>query len=463
MRPDTHLGGPGLVGERPLEVTDARLGVPKRLHGEMLAHCAAAPEGSDQTLTGLPAPRLGGLPAWYPRLMVAPGFLAIGSGPAGVSAAETFRGRHRHIPVRILSADPALPYARPPLSKQYLGDGPTELPLHSAGWFERNDIDLILGVTVDHIDVDAQEVITAGGTHYPYWHLVLASGSTAVPLNVPGAEAALPLRSFADAVALKMAARHAGTAVVVGAGLIGCEAATCLSRLGVDTTLVAPEAVPLLRRFGLEVGERVVKMLSDVGVRFAGGGPAAAVTDRGVLLARGEVVDGDLVVAATGARPDIRLAVTAGLATGAGRVVVDEHMHTSVRNVFAAGDITLAHNVTAGRSVVAEHWRDAAQQGLVAGLTAAGYPAAWDKVPGFSCSIGGYTLTYRGWGEAYETCRLTEQPQRVLRVLPCRGSGRRNRERYSQSRLLNVTYSTATSTTISAVLVRKPATVSIPG
>ncbi len=217
--------------------------------------------------------------------------------------------------MRILSADPALPYAKPPLSKEYLCGRQANLDLHSAGWFERNDVDLIRGVTVDRIDVDAREVITAGGVHYPYWHLVLAPGSAAVPLAVPGGDLAQPLRSFADAVALKMAARHAETAVVVGAGLIGCEAAACLAGLGVATTIVAPEIVPLQRRFGVDVGERVVKMLSDAGVRFIGASSVAAVEDTGVLLASGESVDGDVVVAATGVRPDIRLATAAGLAT----------------------------------------------------------------------------------------------------------------------------------------------------
>jgi NADPH-dependent 2,4-dienoyl-CoA reductase/sulfur reductase-like enzyme len=99
--------------------------------------------------------------------MVAPGFLAIGSGPAGVSAAETFRRRHPQIPVRILSADPALPYAKPPLSKEYLGGGHTNLELHTAGWFDRHRIDLHLGVTVEHIDVDAHEVVTAGVARFP--------------------------------------------------------------------------------------------------------------------------------------------------------------------------------------------------------------------------------------------------------------------------------------------------------
>ena len=61
-----------------------------------------------------------------------------------------------------------------------------------------------------------------------------------------------------------------------------------------------------------------------------------------------------------------------------------------------------------GRIVVDEHWRDAAQQGLIAGLSAAGHAAAWDKVPGFSCTIGESTLKYCGWGIGYEHSRLVE-------------------------------------------------------
>ncbi|MCV7367789.1 FAD-dependent oxidoreductase [Mycolicibacterium duvalii] len=341
--------------------------------------------------------------------MASAGFLAIGSGPAGVSAAETFRSKHRNIAVGILSDDPALPYAKPPLSKQFLCGEPTELELHSAGWFERNDIELSLGVRVAHIDTATQQVITTGGARYRYWHLVLAVGSTAVPLAVPGGESALTLRSFADAVALKMAARHAATAVVVGGGLIGCEAASCLAALGVDTTLVAPETVPLQRRFGVDVGERVVKMLSEAGVHFVGAAQVTAVEDAGVTLDSGEALGGELVVAATGARPDVRLAVAAGLVTHEGRVVVDEHMRTSAHNVYAAGDITIAHNVAAGRPVIAEHWRDAALQGRVAGLTAAGFDSSWDRVPGFSCVVGGFTLTYRGWGGRHDACTVTER------------------------------------------------------
>ena len=338
---------------------------------------------------------------------MAPGFLAIGSGPAGVSAAETFRSKHPEIPVRILTGDPALPYAKPPLSKGFLCGNEDKRDLHSAGWFAHNNVDLVRGITVDRIDTAGQEVVTAGGQRYPYWHLVVASGTTPVKLDVPGAEAALTLHSFSDAVALKMAAHYAESAVVIGGGLIGCEAAACLAARGVETALVAAEAVPLQRRFGLEAGERVVKILSDHGVGFVGETTVAEIGDSRVVFDNGTTVQADLVVSATGVRPDIRLAEAAGLDTRDGRIVVDEHMHASARNVYAAGDVALAHNVTAGRRIRAEHWRDAAQEGLVAGLTAAGFSAAWDQVPGFSCTIGDSVLKYRGWG-GYETCRLVE-------------------------------------------------------
>lgn len=339
---------------------------------------------------------------------MAPGFIAIGSGPAGLSAAETFRSKHPHIPVRILSADPALPYAKPALSKAYLCGREAKLDLHSPGWFVRHDVELVRGITVDHIDVVRQEVVTEGGSRYPYWHLVLACGANAVPLSVPGAEAALTLRSFADAVILRMAASSADSAVVIGGGLIGCEAAACLAGRGVPTTMVAAEPVPLQRRFGDQVGERVAKILSDNGVRFLGSTGVTAIDDTRVHLDTGATLDGDVVVSATGVRPDPHLAEAAGLDTEDGRIVVDEHMHASARNVYAAGDVALAYNVTAGRRIRAEHWRDAAQQGLIAGLSAAGHPAAWDKVPGFSCTVGESTLRYCGWGAGYEHSRLVE-------------------------------------------------------
>jgi NADPH-dependent 2,4-dienoyl-CoA reductase/sulfur reductase-like enzyme len=205
-----------------------------------------------------------------------------------------------------------------------------------------------------------------------------------------------------------MSALQAGSAVVIGGGLIGCEAAACLAERGIPTTMVAGEPVPLLRRFGLDAGERIAKLLSDCGVRFVGPARVAEVHDRGVTLEDGTALDGDLVVAATGVRPDARLADAAGIATCDGRIVVDQHMHTSAPNVYAAGDVALAYNLAAGGRIPTEHWRDAADQGEIAGASAAGFPVPWNAVPGFICSIGGTRLKYRGWGVPHKRSRIVD-------------------------------------------------------
>ncbi|MFS0899094.1 NAD(P)/FAD-dependent oxidoreductase [Mycolicibacterium litorale] len=336
------------------------------------------------------------------------GLIAVGSGPAGLSAAAAFRERHPNLRVQILTADPAMPYAKPPLSKDFLCGRDHHVDLHTPGWFDRRRLELVRGITVDHIDLDAREVVTRGGRRYPYWNLVLAPGATPVPLDVPGAGNALQLRSLADAVTIRMTALHARTAVVIGGGLIGCEAAACLAGNGIVTTVVAGEPVPLQRRFGLDAGERIAKLLSDCGVRFLGPARVVEVRDDGVTLGDGGALDGDLVVAATGVRPDARLAESAGIRTHGGRIVVNERMHTSAPNVYAAGDVALAYNVAAGRPIPTEHWRDAADQGEIAGTSAAGHPTAWAKVPSFQCAIGEARLKYRGWGLPYERARLVD-------------------------------------------------------
>jgi 3-phenylpropionate/trans-cinnamate dioxygenase ferredoxin reductase component len=346
------------------------------------------------------------LTRWYPAGVAAAGLIAVGSGAAGMRAAETFRRLHPRLPVQILTADAAMPYARSPLDKDFLHGDATSVELHEPGWFDRHDIEVVRGVTVRSIDPVARHVVTSGGRRYPYWHLVLACGSTPV---LPGdAGPILTLRSFADAVALRMTVRYADSAVVMGAGLIGCEVAGHLAARGVATTLLDARPLPLLGRFGRDVGVRVLNLLRDSGVRFLGGVRVSTATDGGVVLDSGETLEADLVLAATGKRPASELAAAAGLRTSGGRIVVDEHMHTSAPDVFAAGEVALAWNRTARRRIPVEHWTDAAAQGEVAGASAAGARATWDAVPGFGFTVAGEPFDYVGWGTGYDSSRLVE-------------------------------------------------------
>ncbi len=333
----------------------------------------------------------------------------IGSGPAGVSAAEAFREHNRSDPIKILTEDPALPYARPPLSKEFLrGDAEVaDVELHPAQWFDEHSIQLVHTGAVDGIDL-AEQHVTAGGTDYPYRWLVLACGSKPSPFPGPGGELALQLRSLADAQSLRNAAGEANSAVVIGAGFIGCEAAASLAMRGVATTLVAPEPVPQANRLGADAGARMVELLTETGARYAGSVSVAELQAGVVRLESGVSINCDLILAATGIQPQSELAAAAGIKTSDGRIVVDAHMRTSAENVYAAGDVALAHNSTAGRAIAVEHWQDAVDQGSIAGAGAAGQSGEWDGVPGFWTTIGEATLKYHAWGDGFERARLVD-------------------------------------------------------
>lgn len=335
------------------------------------------------------------------------GLLVVGSGPGGVSAAAAFRRHDRDAPVRILTADSERPYARPPLSKDYLRGDTDDVFLHTADWYDQRAIGLHLATEVDAIDPTAHTV-TVGSDVYGYDALVLACGAAPKSLSVPGGDVALPLRSLADAARLCRYVDDAASAVIIGAGFIGCEVAASLALRGLDVTVVAPGDVPQLERLGRAAGERVRRMVTDAGARYLGGVSVRAVEPGVVHLDDGTGLSCDLVVAATGVTPRVRLAADAGLDVRDGRVVVGADMRTSHRDVYAVGDVALAFNSTAGRHIAVEHWQDADDHGAVAGASAAGSAAEWQAVPGFWSSIGEATLKQHAWGDGYQRDRLID-------------------------------------------------------
>lgn len=331
----------------------------------------------------------------------------IGSGPAGIGAAEAFRKQRADVPVRILTADTDEPYQRPPLSKEFLRGDVDDVSMHPSSWFTERDLNVTTGAPVDAIDVQAHTV-TAAGRRYEYAHLILASGASPTPLPVPGGELALQLRSLQDAGRLRAAAQRAESAVVIGAGFIGCEAAASLALKGLSVTLVAPETLPQDKRLGAAAGEKLVRLIEQAGARFAGGVGVKEIRTGAVVLDNGGTVTADLIVAATGVQPNSALAAAAGVPTEQSRIVVDAGMATRLPDVYAAGDVALAFNATAGRPIVVEHWQDAADQGAVAGARAAGADAKWSGVPGFWTTIGDATVKYHAWGDGYDDSRLIE-------------------------------------------------------
>ncbi len=191
---------------------------------------------------------------------------------------------------------------------------------------------------------DDHAVVLDDGSTLDYTVCVLATGADPTPLPVEGADHpdVRYLRSRDDGEVLRARAEAAGSAVVVGSGFIGCEAAASLATRGLDVVMVSHGQVPQGDRLGDEAGARIAAWLTEAGVRVVGGVDVQRIEDgRRVVLADGTSYDGDLVLLATGVTPHDELARAAGLACDGGRVLVDAAMRTSRADVLAAGDVAL--------------------------------------------------------------------------------------------------------------------------
>ena len=349
------------------------------------------------------------------------GLVVVGGGPAGHAAATAYRQAGGSGPVRLLSADDVAPYQRPPLSKDYLrGESDeSQLPLDEASTYADLGIEVRLGEPVASLDALAHTVTLRSGDVVSYASCVLATGSSPVPLPVPGGDHpdVLQLRSLAQGKTLRGRAERSLSAIVVGSGFIGCEAAVSLALRGLEVTVLTAEELPQVERLGREAGTRLAGWLREAGVSLVGGADIVDIEGGHLVhLADGSEHTADLVLAAVGIAPAVELARSAGLRLEDGRVVTDQHMRTTAPDVYAAGDVALAHHAAAGRRIAVQHWGEALAMGEIAGRSAAGDEAAWSEAPGFWSEIGDHTLKYAAWGDGYDDARLVDHADGAFTV-----------------------------------------------
>jgi 3-phenylpropionate/trans-cinnamate dioxygenase ferredoxin reductase component len=338
--------------------------------------------------------------------------VVVGGGPAALEAARAYREGGAGGEVVLVSADEYLPYNRPPLSKDFLRGESEEDVLHleDESFYRHHDIEVRLGTRAQALDTGRRVVTLSEGETLSYGWCVLATGACPKRLPVPGAEGSgvFYLRSRHQAKQLREAAAAARSAVVVGSGFIGCEAAASLARRGLAVTLVSMEDGPQAARLGDVASQLLRAWLEEDGVSLRLGVQVEAIESGRVRLAGETSAEGDLLLVAGGVEPEAGIAVEAGLAVEAGRVQVDAHMRSSVASVLAAGDVAFAFNAAAGRHLAVEHWGEALAMGRVAGQTAAGAEASWGEVPGFWSTIGDRTLKYAAWGDGFDDASLVD-------------------------------------------------------
>jgi NADPH-dependent 2,4-dienoyl-CoA reductase/sulfur reductase-like enzyme len=304
----------------------------------------------------------------------------------------------------MLGADPAAPYDRPNLSKDYLAGTAQEewLPLHSADFYKRHDIELLTATVVKSVDVAAKKVTLANGQTRDFDRLLLATGATPIALDVPGAKQKHEyyLRTLADSRAIIAAAESAKRVAIVGASFIGLEAAASLRTRGLDVHVVAPDAVPFVKVFGEQLGAHIQALHEEKGVKFSLQRSVTAIGATDVTLDDGSKIDADIVVIGIGVRPSLDLAKQMGLAVENG-VVVSELLESSVPGVYAAGDIALFPYRT-GERIRVEHFVVAERQGQTAAQNMLGARIPYDDVPFFWSAQFGMEVRYVGHASKIE-------------------------------------------------------------
>jgi NADPH-dependent 2,4-dienoyl-CoA reductase/sulfur reductase-like enzyme len=343
--------------------------------------------------------------------------LVIGGGPAGLSAARSYREAGGQGPVAIVTDEHRMPYQRPPLTKELLRGDATEgdLPIEPESWLAEHEIALISGRAVA-LDADARSVLLSGGRKLEYGQCVLATGAEPTRLPVDGADdpAVRVLRTLDHLRELQQRLGPDASAIVIGSGFIGCEIAASLRMRGHRVELVSDESAPNVARLGDEAAAVLAAWLQEQDVGLQLGAAVQRIRRRAngfEVTADGATVDGDLVIMATGVAPRGELAASAaGIDLADGAIPVSADMRSARADVLAAGDVCRAQNLAAGRPLRVEHWGDALAQGEIAGATAAGREAAWDQVPGFWSTIGSRTLKYAAWGDGFDQSRFERHP-----------------------------------------------------
>ena len=322
-------------------------------------------------------------------------FLIVGGGIAAVSAAAAIRERNRLCSVVLFSEEAVLPYNRPMLTKAMFDSLAEEaLAIHPRRWYEEHGIYLMLSKRVVSLLPEERELVTDDGAHFHYDKCILATGASCFipPIEGTGLAGVVAIRNVTDAATAARRAEAGQNAVVIGGGVLGLEAAWALKKAGCHVTVLENSPRLMMRNLDAAASALLQAAVEESGVAVV----YSAQTDKingtetveSVTLRDGTVLSADLVVVSCGVRANTALAQSAGIETGRA-VVVDEHMETNLRGVYACGDCAEFRGVN--RAV----WPVAAEMGACAGANAAGEAAVYAEHP--------VPFTFSGMGTAVFT------------------------------------------------------------
>lgn len=321
---------------------------------------------------------------------------------AGYAAKEFVERGGRAGDITILSADNALPYERPPLSKGLLTgkDSEENAFINPAEFYREHGIDCRLTTAVSDVDFGSKRLVLSGGRELVYEKLVIATGADPRTLDIPGAQldGVLYLRSLDDCRHIKERSATSKRALVIGGGFIAMEVASSLAQRGLEVTMAVREERIWKSFFTEEMSESFRRYYESKGVRLLFRANINKLDGNGAVksasLADGSQVECDVVVAGIGVSPVT--GIFKGIALGNG-VQVNEFLETSAPDVYAAGDVANYQDVLFKKQRRVEHWDNAVSQGQHVARALLGERKPFVHVPYFFSDI--FDLSYEFWGD----------------------------------------------------------------
>jgi phenylglyoxylate dehydrogenase epsilon subunit len=325
-------------------------------------------------------------------------YLIVGASHAGLSAMDAIRTQDREGSLTLVSQEKCFPYS--PTILPYIVSGkvdPERIFLRDAAEFDQLAARLILGKKAMAVDAAGHVVSLDSGESIGYEKLLLAAGASPKmpPLPGPGEVQVYVLRTLEDALKLREAVKVIGSALVLGAGLIGMHAAENLAGSGIRVTIV--EALPqvLPGYFDGDAASLIQRVFAQQGIEILTGSKVLRLSrvngNTAVFLDEGKSISTELVFISTGVQPRVRFLSGSGVKVDEG-VLVDERMRTSAKDIWAAGDVAQARDFFDSINRVNATLPGAVEQGRIAGMDMVGDPA----LKGYAGGIGMNTYNFFG-------------------------------------------------------------------
>lgn len=306
----------------------------------------------------------------------------IGAGPAGVIAAEALRKLQSDAVITLIGDEPEPPYSRmaiPYYLHQQINEEGTYLR-KSNDHYRDHDISIVQG-RVNAIDRKAKKLALDGGNSVPYDKLLLATGATPMSPPIDGVDlpGVTPCWTLEDARRIASTSKPGAKVVLMGAGFIGCIILEALAKSGAELTVVEMEDRMVPRMMNDTAGNLIKDWCESRGVKVHTSTQVTAIEKKGKALAvnlkSGQTLDADLVVSATGVRPNTDLVTDCGIETEHG-ILVNRHMQTNDPDIFAAGDVAQGIDFSTGEYSVQAIQPTAADHGNLAARNMAGLSGA---------------------------------------------------------------------------------------